>query len=194
MKKSKNLTLYIIICLLGFGVIASDIALITKNRSLQNSVSSMSELKIQYDSLNRAYNNLLKESIADSNSQQPEKETEKPTPREVEEMKTTIREKTFSTLDERISQAKTDYEIGIFTEMKQRYNNIFDLSEQFRTAAAEERTQIRNAIAEEWIALGQLYYKYNNYQWTSLAKEFDITDTDAFMKRVEEIQAGFSDK
>ncbi len=194
MEKSKNLTLYIIICLLGFGVIASDIALITKNRSLQNSVSSMSELKIQYDSLNRAYNNLLKESIADSNSQQPEKETEKPTSREVEEMKTTIREKTFSTLDERISQAKTDYEIGIFTEMKQRYNNIFDLSEQFRTAAAEERTQIRNAIAEEWIALGQLYYKYNNYQWTSLAKEFDITDTDAFMKRVEEIQAGFSDK
>ena len=183
MKNSKDLILYSLIGLLALGVIASDIALISKNKALQNSVSSMSQLKERYDSLNQS-----------QQSEQNAKQTEKPTQQQVEEIKTTIRERTLETLDSRISKAKTEYEVGIFTEMKQRYTDIFDLSEKFRTAEGDERTAIRNSIAEKWIALGELYTKYNDYQWTSLAKEFGVTDTGTFMKRVEEIQAGFSDK
>ncbi len=194
MKNSKNLLLYSLIGLLALGIIASDIAVILKNKALQSSVSSLSELTEQYDSLNQTYNDLLKERVSASGKQQPEETAKQPTQREFKEMRTTIREKTFDTLDKRISQAKTEYEIGLFNEMKQRYSNIFDLSEKFRSAEGEEKTAIRNSIAEEWISLGELYAKYNDYQWTSLAEEFGIADTEAFMERAEEIQAGFSDK
>ncbi|MBU1767281.1 MAG: hypothetical protein KJ648_04155, partial [Candidatus Omnitrophica bacterium] len=193
----KNLVLYIIICLLGLGVVASDVALITKNKALQNSVSEMSELTKEYTSLEATYNNLLKKSISNPGQIQSEedaKQTKQPTQKEMEEVRTNIRAKTYSTLDNRIAEAKTEYEANIFIDMKQRYNNIFKLSDQYRVTEGEERTKIRNAIAEEWITLGELYSKYTDYQWTSLAEEFGVTDTDTFLQRAEEIQAGFRDK
>ncbi len=103
MKNSKDLILYSLIVLLGLGLIASGIALISKNKALQSSASSVSELK--------------------ELTQQDGQKTEQPTQQEVEELRTTIREKTFATLDNRISQAKTEYEVGLFNEMKQKYTN-----------------------------------------------------------------------
>ena len=182
MPKSKNFKLYLLVSLLGLGIIASGIALISKNKALQNSVSVISNLQEQ----NKTLQLKLKEGPA---QQQPGEEA--PTQEEIEQLRTTIREKTYGALDSRISQAKTEYEVGIFTEMKQRYDNIFDLSDQFRTAKDEEKNAIRNAIAEEWIALAQLYQDYNDYQWKSLAEEFGVENAEEFMKRVEEIQAGF---
>lgn len=258
--KRPNLVL-LFICVLGAGVIASDVALIIKNKALQNSLSTVSNLKEQnktlqakltqlelassqlkeknkqlrsdmdnimklqiletdsekqtsqfkeilsqktkeynvlreeYDSLNQAYNDLLKEELTGSERQRPSRD-EQPhlTQQQMEEMRTTIRERTYKTLEERISQAKTDYEIGIFNAMKQRYDNIFDLSDQFRTTEGDQRIAVRNAIAEEWIGLARLYNEYNDYQWKSLAEEFGITNTEEFIGRVEEIQRGFSDR
>ncbi|MCK4905437.1 hypothetical protein KAS42_04260 [bacterium] len=197
MKNPKNLVLYIIICLLGLGVVASDVALITRNKALQKSVASMSELNEKYISLEKTYNDLLKEHITTPDQMQSgeeAKQTKEPTQKEIEEVKTTIRENTYKTLDNRIAGAKTEYEANIFIDMKKSYNNIFKLSETFRTAERAERTKIRNEIAEEWLTLGELYAKYTDYQWTSLAEEFGVTDTDAFLQRAEEIQAGFRDK
>ncbi len=197
MKNPKNLVLYITICLLGLGVVASDVALITKNKALQNSVSEMSELTKEYTSLEATYNNLLKKSVSNSGqiqSGEDATQTKQLTQQEMDEVRTNIRAKTYSTLESRIAEAKTEYEAELFTEMKKRYNNIFELSDQFREVEGEERTTVRNAIAEEWITLGELYAKYTDYQWTSLAEEFGITDTDAFLQRAEEIQAGFRDK
>lgn len=197
MKNSKNLVLYVIICLLGLGIVVVDVALINKHKALQNSVSEMSELTKEYTSLEATYNDLLKKSISNSGQIQSEenaKQTKQPTQQEMDEVRTNIRAKTYSTLESRIAEAKTEYEAELFTEIKQRYNNIFQLSDKFREAEGEERTKIRNAIAEEWITLGELYAKYTDYQWTSLAEEFGITDTDAFLQRAEEIQTGFRDK
>lgn len=261
MKKVRDskLYLYLIIGVLGIGIIASDIALmsfILKNKTLQSSVSVASKLeeqnkiltervawlkekntqlkseiddlmalqiletdsekqtaqfkemlnqkakeyavlKEEYDSLNQAYNELLKEGLSDSQKQQAEQameEGQRHTRQQMEEMRTTIRERTYETLDNRINQAKTDYELGIFTEMKQRYNNIFELSDKFRTAEGEERAEIRNAIAEEWVTLGQLYHEYNDYQWKTLAEEYGIENTEEFVKRVGEIQGGFGER
>lgn len=265
MKKFKDLKLYLylLICLLGVGIIVSSIALITKNKALQNSVSTVSNLnkqnktfrlkltqleltssrledknkqlqsdmddimklqiletdsekqtsqfkeilnqktqqysalKEEYNTLNQAYNDLLKEGLTYSGRQQPRQDAqrgERPRQEEIEQLKTSIRERTYETLDDRISQAKTEYEVGVFTEMKQKYDNIFDLSDRFRTTEGEERIVVRNSIAEEWIALARLYQDYNDYKWKSLAEEFGVTNTDEFIKRVEEIQASFGDR
>jgi hypothetical protein len=185
MPNSKNFVLYLLVCLLGVGVIASDIALISKNKALRNSVSTISNLQEQ----NQALQSKLEEGSA---QQQPqEAKTESPTQEEFEQMRTSIREQTHEALDKRIKEAKTEYEIDIFNAMKQRYDNIFNLSDQFRAAKDEERDAIRNAIADQWRALSQLYKDYEKYQWESLAKEFGIKNTDEFVKRAEEIQAGF---
>lgn len=90
-------------------------------------------------------------------------------------------------MDNRISQAKTEQEAGILTEIRDASINLFDLQDKMRTVSDEEREALRQAIAEERNVLGELYSKYNSYQWKTLAEQFKVENAEEFARQAQEL-------
>ena len=148
------------------------------------------KLKEENTLLNSAYTDLMKEGLATPTQQQSEDtgRRQRPTQEQMDQMRTSMMERTSQTLDSRIAEAKTEYEAGLLTNIKQAYDDMYQLQEKSRTAATEEeRAALRDQMNQQRRALGQLSQDYNTYQWQSLSKEFGITNTDEFIKRAQEL-------
>ena len=147
------------------------------------------KLKEEYSSLNQAYTDLMKEEFTTPAQQQPEEtgRRARPTQEQLDQMRTSMRDRTSQALDSRIAEAKTEYEAGLLTDIKQKYEDMYQLQAKLRNATEDERTALRDQMTEQRQALGQLYQNYNTYQWQSLSKEFGITNTDEFIKRAQEL-------
>jgi hypothetical protein len=146
-------------------------------------------LKEQYALLSDAYNDLIREELAAPAQQQGEVtgRRQRPTQEQIDQMRTTMRDRTSQALDSRITEAKTEYEAGLLTDIKQVYDDMYQLQEKIRTATDEERTAIRDEMTQQRRTLRQLYQDYNTYQWESFGKEFGVTNTDEFIKRAQEL-------
>ncbi|MDD5454687.1 MAG: hypothetical protein PHW62_04225 [Candidatus Ratteibacteria bacterium] len=143
-------------------------------------------LKEEYDLLQEAYNELLKEQFMEPEPS-PQRRGREFTPEQMENFAAAMRERTYSVMDSRISQAKTEYEAGILTEIRDVSINLFDLQDKMRIASDEEREALRQTIAEEINALTGLYSEYNSYQWETLAEKFKIENVEEFTKQVHEL-------
>lgn len=146
-------------------------------------------LKEQYALLSNAYDDLMKEGLTNPAQQQPEEtgRRQRQTQEQMDQMRTTMRDRTSQALDSRIAEAKTEYEVGLLTEIKQKYEDMANLQEQLKAATGEERAVLRDQMTEQRKTLGQLNQDYNTYQWESISKEFGITNTDEFIKRAQEL-------
>jgi len=142
-------------------------------------------LKEEYALLQEAYNELLREQIVEP--QQSQQRRGEFTPEQMERFSATMRERTYSVMNSRISQAKTEYEAGILTEIRDTSINLFDLQDKWRTASDEEREPLWQAIAAEGDALRELYSEYSSYQWKTLAEQFKVDDIEGFTKQVQEL-------
>ncbi len=141
-------------------------------------------LKEEYNLLQEAYSELLKEELTDSGPVQGRRRREL-TPEQMENFMASARERTYEMMDNRIAQAKTDYEAGLLEEMKEASANLFSLQDKLRTASDEEREAIRAEIVDERRALSELYNEYNSYQWKSLGEEFGVKNVEEFVKQAQ---------
>ncbi len=143
-------------------------------------------LKEEYALLQEAYNELLREQLIEPEPSQQRRGREF-TPEQMENFAAAIKERTYSAMDSRISQAKTEYEAGILAEIRDASINLFDLQDKWRTASNEEREALRQTIATEGNTLRELYSEYNSYQWKTLAEQFKVENTEEFTKQVQEL-------
>ncbi|MBU1631478.1 MAG: hypothetical protein KKH49_06745, partial [Candidatus Omnitrophica bacterium] len=155
-------------------------------QTLSQREQEYNKLTEEYAMLSESYNELLQESLKSSDEPEDPR-TPRFTPEQMEEFRNTMRDRTYEVLDSRITQAKTEYEVGIFEQMQSVYDNIFDIQEQARNAEGEERERLRQEMGEQWRALGELNQAYNSYQWKTLAEEYGVKNTDEFIKRAQSI-------
>lgn len=155
-------------------------------REFKEYLDEYNALKEEYALLQEAYNELLREQLVEPQQSQQRRGREF-TPEQMETFATTMRERTYSVMNSRISQAKTEYEAEILTEIRDTSINLFDLQSKWRTASDEEREALNQAIAAEGNALRELYSEYSSYQWKTLAEQFKVDDIEGFTKQVQEL-------
>jgi hypothetical protein len=148
------------------------------------------KLEKEYALLQDAYNELLTERFSDTEQARQGRRREL-TPEQAESFMANARERTYEMLDSRIAQAKTDYEAGILSDIRDASVDLFDLQAKMRVVSDEEREQLRQAITEQRSALGELYSEYRSYQLKTLAEEFKIENVDKFVEQAQQLTQPF---
>lgn len=144
------------------------------------------KLKEEYAMLSESYNELLQEGL-ESSPEPNQPRMPRFSQEQMEEFRTRMKERTYEVLNDRVAEAKTEYEVGIFQQMEEVYDNIFEIQEQIRDASDEERRELFEEMGEQWRTLGELTRDYNIYQWKSLAEEFEVSNVDEFVNRAQSI-------